>query len=1153
MALNDLVTPSLKTRIAVAISALFVLASGVIAFLALTLFEAEKKNSLAANSFAIVSNIADDLDAKLRMAHSTVIAVAATVPPNALKDYLVSEAFLESQSALHALFDNGLFLVAPDGRLVGESPPRPKRRGEDVSNREYFHKTLETRKPYISKPYRSTHKPGQPALIMTAPVFDQGGKLIGLLYGSMDLLGSNILVDLAQRRIGHTGYIYLADGRDSLIVHPDKSRIMKPSAAPGANQAFDKAIEGWEGTDETVNSTGVKTLVSLKRIKTTGWIVGANLPLDEFYAPIREARRYFLWSTAVGTLAILVLAWLLIHRLIQPLSNMTRQVHSMVEAPTAATRLTITSLDEIGVLGNSVNQMLDTRARNEQRLRTASLYTRSLIEASLDPLVTISVEGKITDVNQATEKVTGKSRSDLIGTDFSDYFTEPEKARAGYQKVLHEGSVTDYALALRHESGEVMDVLYNASVYRSEKGGVSGVFAAARDVTERKRTEEALRKSEKNLKEAQRLAKIGSWDWDMATDTITWSEEYYRIVGFDPTQNPPGYEDHLKAYTPESIARLDAAVKRNTQTGEPYVLDLELALTEGPRRWITARSETKRDAEGRIIGLHGTAQDITDRKQAEHALRSSKRRFQDIAAASADWIWEVDANACFTYVSEGVQELLGYTPAELIGKTPFDLMPPDEADRVRPLFQALVAARSAFHELDNINLHRDGSLRHVQTNGLPIFDDQGALSGYRGLDRDITERKQAEEELETHRNHLEQLVQERTLALAQAKQAAEAANIAKSAFLANMSHEIRTPMNGIVGMASILRREGVTPKQAERLDTMDRSAQHLLSVINSILDLSKIEAGKFTLEEAPVAISSLLKNVVSILSERVKAKGIKLLVKTEPVPLNLYGDPARLQQALLNYATNAVKFTETGSITLHFHKQEETAKSVLVRFEVTDTGIGIAPGVMSRLFSAFEQADSSMTRKYGGTGLGLAITRRLAELMDGEVGVESTPGVGSTFWFTARLKKGDEVVVTPPVMHANAETAIRERYAGRCILVADDEPINLEVAQIQLKAAGLAVDTAQNGAEAIALARKTAYAAIFMDMQMPNINGLEATRQIREMPGYRQTPIIAMTANAFAEDKARCFEAGMNDFLIKPFDPETLYAILLRELDRQEA
>jgi CheY-like chemotaxis protein len=324
-----------------------------------------------------------------------------------------------------------------------------------------------------------------------------------------------------------------------------------------------------------------------------------------------------------------------------------------------------------------------------------------------------------------------------------------------------------------------------------------------------------------------------------------------------------------------------------------------------------------------------------------------------------------------------------------------------------------------------------------------------------------------------------------------------------------------------------------------------------LNVINDILDLSKIEAGKFILEDVPVPVNSVLTNISSIVSARAQAKGLRLRVESDTFPTNLQGDPTRLQQAVLNFVTNAIKFTATGTITLRVTKEEETDAAVRVRFEVEDTGIGILPDALPRLFRPFEQADNSSTRKYGGTGLGLVITRRLAELMGGEAGVESAPGIGSTFWFTAHLKKVERRDSLAPAPEVDAESLIRQRYRGARILVVDDEPVNLEVARFLLEGSGLLADTAEDGVQAIDRARREDYAIILMDVQMPKLDGLEATRQIRALPGYRDTPILAMTANAFAEDRTRCLVAGMNDSLIKPFAPESLFSILLKYLERR--
>lgn len=403
------------------------------------------------------------------------------------------------------------------------------------------------------------------------------------------------------------------------------------------------------------------------------------------------------------------------------------------------------------------------------------------------------------------------------------------------------------------------------------------------------------------------------------------------------------------------------------------------------------------------------------------------------------------------------------------------------------------------------------------------------------LTREIQKRKKIEKELQ------------------QAREQADAANRAKTTFLASMSHEIRTPLNAITGLVYQMKQDDISSEQQQRLTQIDHAGKHLLNVINDILDFSKIEAGKFVIEELDTNVEGLLTNVASILSDNAKEKNLELITESEPLPLNLLGDPHRLQQALLNFAGNAIKFTDCGNITLRVNSLEENDDSILLRFEVEDTGIGIAPEALSRLFGAFEQGDASTTRQYGGTGLGLAITKRLSEMMGGSAGVESTPGQGSTFWFTARLKKGiDKIIDSEQVRCDDPKNVIKTHYSGANVLLVEDNLVNQEVARWLLNEAGLSVEIANNGEEAVDMVSRTPYPLILMDMVMPKMDGLTATREIRNIPHGKDIAILAMTANAFNEDRNNCLQAGMNDFISKPVMPEELYRKLLRWLSTNQ-
>ena len=752
------------------------------------------------------------------------------------------------------------------------------------------------------------------------------------------------------------------------------------------------------------------------------------------------------------------------------------------------------------------------------------------------PALLVDARGFIVEANHQAQALLGLRQEAELQHRSVGYFFDMDAKEAIYECLRPQSRLEASQIgpiSLRLASGEKTPFQLNVIRFADEP---TNELATLMILTDRS-TEEALRESEQIFHSfadsSQSLIHASNLNKLCFYFNRAWLEFTGRTLeeesgnGWTESIHPDDIERYTKLYNESFDERLT------------FSMDYRLRHHDGGYRWIRANGAPRYDTKGNFYGYICHCTDIHDRIEIESKLRS----LSTVIEQSPESILVTDSKSVIQYVNPACEKSSGYSREELIGQNPrifnSGLTPPEVYAQ---MWNTLNTGRSWSGELINRSKNGQTFPEHVRIS--PIRDTNGLITNFFSIKEDISEKKRIGEELDRHRKHLEKIVAERTLELARAKEEAEVANVAKSSFLANMSHEIRTPMNAVMMLTHLLKKTPLNPEQTDKLDKIQAASEHLLQVISDILDLSKIEAGKLVLEQREFMLEALLNSTLDLTREKATSKGLSLQlhVPNEIKDIKLRGDETRIRQAILNYLNNAIKFTEKGEVLLSVEELQRGKHDVLLRFSVRDTGAGIAPENTARLFNNFEQADNSMTRRHGGTGLGLVITRRIAQAMNGDVGFESTLGQGSHFWFTTRL----ELITAPTTLNTHEDMSTISEIAGleprkvAEILVCEDEPISQEILSDILVDLGYLVDRADNGAIAIGMATGKHYDLILMDMQMPEVDGIEATKFIRQLDHYQNVPIIALTANAFENDRQACMEAGMNDFITKPLRPDDL-------------
>ncbi|MDR1084008.1 MAG: PAS domain-containing protein [Deltaproteobacteria bacterium] len=748
--------------------------------------------------------------------------------------------------------------------------------------------------------------------------------------------------------------------------------------------------------------------------------------------------------------------------------------------------------------------------------------------------------------------------------DFCQRWIHPEEIKVFFDKLaaLTAGGTVDLEARLWYQG--INDwrwcQIFGRPFAQGDGGAPSRLFGLIEVTHDRRLVQEALQKAleEKEstgkdlLLERERLSAVieagdlGTWDWEIQTGKVIYNKRWAETIGYKLDEIPSTVDTWENALFPEDLKRANKAVEDHCLGLTPrYEADFRMRHKNGSTIWAQDRGRVvEYDSQGKARRLIGVMIDVSRQKQIEQSLAENNDQLELIfkAARIGAWDWDVE-NGTIKF-NDVYLDMLGYTPEEITGTIEEweSFVHPDELESTNAALDRALNGTDDMYAAEIRMRHKDGHYVWTYDFGRVVTrDDHGVALRMIGGHFDFDEKKKMENEFFAMQEH------ERELKLA--RDIAEESTRAKSEFLANMSHEIRTPMNAILGLSHLVLETDLDDQQQDYIRRTEIAAQALLRIINDILDFSKIEAGKLEMEETHFQLKDVLNAMADILEVKATEKGLEFNLRIAPgVPGQLLGDPIRLGQILNNLVSNAIKFTAQGSVTVEVAAEEITQDKAYLIFKVSDTGIGLTREQLQGLFTAFTQADTSTTRKYGGTGLGLTISKRLVQMMDGQIWCESEPGRGSTFVFTASLKlnKDASEVVEPRTQKGGTVAETLQSIQGARILLTEDNEVNQLVASRILMKAGFEVEIANNGCEAVDMVQAENFDLVLMDIQMPEMDGLTAARTIRAIPGFEKLPIVAMTAHAMSGDRELSLAAGMNDHISKPINIPELYQALLK-------